>query len=198
MCRISVTGITITCCLNPTLHLAVCFWPIIPVYPGPLSGSYRFIRATRGYNLSGTYRSVAAFQCIAMLEPRISRDMFERLPQEEERLFHRLEEQLWREDTRFDYERMDKLFAPDFLEFGGSGRIHNRQVLISVQPSPIVVQLPLPDFKARRLAPDVVQVTYNTIVRNEGIVQYRRRSSIWTKSAEGWVIRFHQGTPYQP
>lgn len=28
--------------------------------------------------------------------------------------------------------------------------------------------------------------------------QYSRQSSIWSRTESGWVMRFHQGTPYQP
>lgn len=112
--------------------------------------------------------------------------------------FRILEEELWRPDTRFDRKRMNELFALDFVEFGGSGRIHSREASLDAEPSPINVQLPLPEFRARRLSTNVVQVTYNTRVEIDGIVQHRRRSSIWTSTLQGWVIRFHQGTPYEP
>jgi hypothetical protein len=39
-------------------------------------------------------------------------------------------------------------------------------------------------------------VTYNSHVEHDGVVAHARRSSIWTRTAEGWVMRFHQGTPY--
>ena len=35
----------------------------------------------------------------------------------------RLEEELWRQDTRFDRQRMNELIADDFFGFGRSGRI---------------------------------------------------------------------------
>jgi len=112
--------------------------------------------------------------------------------------FRILEEELWRPDTRFNRKRMNELFALDFVEFGGSGRIHSREACLDAKPSPINVQLPLPEFTARRLSTNVVQVTYNTRVEIDGIVQQRRRSSIWTRTPQSWVIRFHQGTPYKP
>jgi hypothetical protein len=59
----------------------------------------------------------------------------------------RLEEELWREETRFDAERMREIIAPDFFEFGRSGRIYRREETLSVPRQPINAVLPLPDFK---------------------------------------------------
>jgi len=94
-------------------------------------------------------------------------------------LLERLEEELWRPETRFDNRRMSEVIAPDFLEFGRSGRIYKRE-----------------DFEARLLDRDVAQVTYNSAVTYGGVVQRARRSSIWSRTPNGWVRRFHQGTPY--
>jgi hypothetical protein len=111
-------------------------------------------------------------------------------------LLERLEEELWREETRFDEKRMREIIAPDFIEFGRSGRIYMREDSLAVPRQPIDAVLPLPDFGARLLHPDVAQVTYNSAVTYDGAVQYARRSSIWSRTPSGWVLRFHQGTPY--
>ena len=39
----------------------------------------------------------------------------------------RLEEELWREETRFDMQRMEEVLAADFFEFGRSGRFYRRE-----------------------------------------------------------------------
>jgi hypothetical protein len=111
-------------------------------------------------------------------------------------LLERLEEELWREETRFDEKRMREIIAPDFIEFGRSGRIYMREDSLAAPRQPIDAVLPLPDFGARLLHPDVAQVTYNSAVTYDGAVQYARRSSIWSRTPSGWVLRFHQGTPY--
>jgi hypothetical protein len=107
-----------------------------------------------------------------------------------------LEEELWREATRFDHARMEDVIAPDFLEFGRSGRVYRRADTLAVPRGPIDAVFPLPDFRARLLHPDVAQVTYNSAVTYGGVVQRARRSSIWSRTETGWVLRFHQGTPY--
>jgi hypothetical protein len=120
------------------------------------------------------------------------------LSPQEESMFRILEEELWQEESRFDLGRMEELIATDFFEYGGSGNIHNREATLSVEPWLIKVELPLPGSKARRLAADVVQITYDSVVEKDEIVQHRHRSSIWTRSTAGWVIRFHQDTPFSP
>ena len=109
----------------------------------------------------------------------------------------RLEEELWREETRYDERRMREIIAPDFLEFGRSGRVYRRDDTLAVPRRPLEAVLPLPDFAARLRHPDVAQVTYNSAVTYDGVVQHARRSSIWSRTPSGWVLRFHQGTPYE-
>ena len=103
----------------------------------------------------------------------------------------RLEEDLWREETRFDKNRMSEVIAPDFLEFGRSGRIYKREDALAVRRQPIDAVFPLPDFRARLLHPDVAQVTYKSAVKYDGVIQHARRSSIWSRTPSGWMLRFH-------
>jgi hypothetical protein len=110
----------------------------------------------------------------------------------------RLEEELWREATRFDPARMEEVFAPDFFEFGRSGRVYRREDTLAAASGPIRARFPLQDFRVRLLAPDVAQVTYNSAVERNGVYEFGRRCSIWTRGKSGWVLRFHQGTPYDP
>ena len=42
------------------------------------------------------------------------------LTAEDRELLQRLEEELWREETRFDLSRMEEVIAEDFFEFGRS------------------------------------------------------------------------------
>ena len=118
-----------------------------------------------------------------------------KLAQHDQNALERLEEELWRPETRFNLQRMKEVIAPDFFEFGRSGRFYRRKDTLAMPSRPIAAVLPLPDFKARLLSPDVAQVTYNSAVTYDGVVQFARRSSIWSRTANGWVLRFHQGTP---
>ena len=42
----------------------------------------------------------------------------------------RLEQAMWRAETRLDLAFQEARFAPDFLEFGRSGRVYNRAQII--------------------------------------------------------------------
>ena len=106
-----------------------------------------------------------------------------------------LEEELWREEARFDVNRMRQIIAEDFFEYGRSGRVYTRGETLAIERQPIHAKLPLPNFQARLISADVAQVTYDTEVSHNGVIQHARRSSIWSKSTRGWQLRFHQGTP---
>ena len=106
----------------------------------------------------------------------------------------RLEESLWREETRFDRDYMDGLLSPAFVEFGRSGRIWTREATLTTPKRKIGARIPLPKFGVRMLSDDVALVTY----RSEGLeddVEVGNRSSIWRKMDDGWKLEFHQGTP---
>ena len=105
-----------------------------------------------------------------------------------------LEEGLWREETRFDRGWMEEVLAPDFFEFGRSGRVYTRQNTIDIEPQPIDARLPLSYFRARLLDSGVAQVTYVSAVSYDGVLELANRSSIWSRTENGWKLRFHQGT----
>ena len=110
-----------------------------------------------------------------------------------------LEESLWRADTRFNVELMQTVFAEDFFEFGRSGRIYARADLLfdSAEKREIPAALPLKDFRVRHLSNDIVQVTYVSEVKRDDSMERANRSSIWSRLSDSWVLRFHQGTPFQ-
>ena len=110
----------------------------------------------------------------------------------------RLEEDMWREGTRYDLAFQERRFAPDFIEFGRSGQVYTREQVICTNPKQIQAVLPLPNLSVRLLDTHTAQVTYDSQVTHAGTVQYAHRSSIWSRIDEIWVMRFHQGTPYMP
>lgn len=109
-----------------------------------------------------------------------------------------LEEGMWRESTRFDSKFQEGSFASDFFEFGRSGRIYTRDQIIHSDSQPIQAVLPLQNLSIRLLDENTAQLTYNSIVSYDGVVEHGRRSSIWSRTENSWVMRFHQGTPYIP
>ena len=106
-----------------------------------------------------------------------------------------LEESLWLSETRFDYEYMDKVLASDFFEFGRSGRTYKREETLSgSRPQTINIKFPLKNFSIALIDTNVALVTYISEVMYEKM-EVANRSSIWLKNADGWKIKFHQGTP---
>jgi hypothetical protein len=114
----------------------------------------------------------------------------------EDVLLRSLEEQLLKPEVRGSPDEVGYLLADEFIEFGSSGRVYDkRQIIAALQqemPDPIT-RISLVDLVARRLAPEVILVTYRTIRPDRP--ESRLRSSIW-KLVEGrWQMVFHQGTP---
>ena len=107
---------------------------------------------------------------------------------------YELEESLWRAETRFDQSYMDKVLAPDFFEFGRSGKTYSRQECLTAAPQKIDATLPLKNFKMHALDAANALVTYVSEVKYDEM-ERANRSSLWTKTSDGWKLRFHQGTP---
>ena len=123
------------------------------------------------------------------------------IPPAEATLLRRLEEGLLKPEVRHSPGQVGDLLSDDFIEFGSSGGVFSKQQVIEAleqegPPDP-TIRLSLVDFIARKLASDVILVTYRTILEGgPGNMQESRiRSSIW-KFIEGrWQMVFHQGTP---
>lgn len=106
-----------------------------------------------------------------------------------------LEEDLWRTEVRFSKERMDVLLDDDFIEFGSSEKIYNKQETLNIPFQEINAQLPLAEFLIKLLSASVVLINYRSIQNStEGIKKKTLRSSIWIKKNNAWKIIFHQGT----
>ena len=116
------------------------------------------------------------------------------ISEEDQSKLQKLEEELWVGETRFDSHYMKEIMAPDFFEFGRSGRVYSRESCLSQERVPIYATIPLQNLQIRLLTHDVAQVTYNSKVIYDGVVEKGRRSSIWTRLGESWKLRFHQGT----
>ena len=119
------------------------------------------------------------------------------LSEQDRRELELLEEDLWRAETRFDKEWMEAVLAPGFFEYGRSGRVYGRDDTLGIAARPIDALLPLRNFTARLLGPDMVHVTYNSVETYESEEQVANRSSIWSRTEDGWRLLFHQATAVQ-
>ena len=99
-----------------------------------------------------------------------------------------LERSLLDFSVRQSTEQLSKLIADDFLEFGSSGKIYNKQDCI--KPDECPRKFVVSDFKINELSKDVTLATYKTT--EDGIASLR--SSIWQRYGDEWKMIFHQGT----
>lgn len=104
-----------------------------------------------------------------------------------------LEERLLQPGIRKSIEELDNLLADEFVEFGSSGRIFNKGIIMNRLPNETIIQMTLMDFEAKLLAPDVALTTFKVLKHTN--MQYSLRSSIWKLKEEKWQMIFHQGTP---
>jgi hypothetical protein len=107
-----------------------------------------------------------------------------------------LEERLLQPNVRKSAEEVSELLSHEFIEFGSSGRIFDKQQIIaSLQMEP-TVRRSLVDFKTWSLAPAVVLVTYRAVRQGTSDQQpiHSLRSSIWKLIDGRWQLLFHQGT----
>jgi len=84
--------------------------------------------------------------------------------------------------------------ADDFWEIGASGKIYDREFVISEllerYKSPEHGDLTCRDFSIRQIAEDLYQLNC-VLLQPERLT---RRTTLWRKASAGWMIVFHQGT----
>jgi hypothetical protein len=109
-----------------------------------------------------------------------------------------LEVALHNPDVRCNPARLDELLHDSFTEFGRSGRSYSRADILEflsleVPPRPIWSQ----DFTVAEISEDIALLTYKSayIETNGELGLHTLRSSLWQRTARGWQMRFHQGTP---
>ena len=106
-----------------------------------------------------------------------------------------LEEKLLAPATRHSVAELDGLLADDFTEFGRSGNVYDKQVVIGRIQKEETSRMTISDFKAVILAPDIILATYRAVkTEADGEKIYSLRSSIWRKAGDKWQMFFHQGT----
>ncbi|MDF6018058.1 nuclear transport factor 2 family protein [Streptomyces sp. JH34] len=87
------------------------------------------------------------------------------------------------------------LLHPDFREIGTSGRLWERDTIIAMLTDPGAPALgPLTASRMRgdQLAADLVHLTFDT--ESKGLRSHR--SSLWRLTGDGWLLYFHQATPF--
>ncbi|MEU1484693.1 nuclear transport factor 2 family protein [Streptomyces sp. NPDC005752] len=87
------------------------------------------------------------------------------------------------------------LLHPDFREIGTSGRLWQRDTIIAMLTDPDAPHpgpLTASRMRGDQLAPDLVHLTFDT--ESKGLRSHR--SSLWRLTGSGWLLYFHQATPF--
>lgn len=105
-----------------------------------------------------------------------------------------LEHSLWCSETRCDRTLMEATFAPDFHEFGRSGRRYTRDDLLPTGKTQ-TIDATLHALAVNDLSDTLALVTYISELRLPTGTEWANRSSLWDRTVGHWQIRFHQGTP---
>ena len=112
-------------------------------------------------------------------------------------LLYDLEERLLQPEIRHSPADLAELLTDDFVEFGSSGLVFDKQSIVTVLGKESAVRFYLTDFKAVPLAPTAVLVTYRAVIfdKVKQLAKHSLRSSIWRLADDRWQMVFHQGTP---
>ena len=116
---------------------------------------------------------------------------------QEEEAFRVLEERLAMPTADDTMAVLASLLAPEFLEFGSSGRIFDRATVLQALVQGDRPRVVLENFKANVIAPGVILVTYvsRSVPGAARSTPPALRSSFWCRREERWQLVFHQGTP---
>jgi ADP-ribose pyrophosphatase YjhB (NUDIX family) len=107
-----------------------------------------------------------------------------------------LEEKLLQPKIRSSAAMLDRLLAPDFVEFGSSGCSSNKRQMIRSLGSETSAEISIDNLQVKMLAPQTALATYRSshgLAGGEG-GKTVLRSSIWQVRDGRWQIIFHQGT----
>jgi len=112
-------------------------------------------------------------------------------------LLRELEERLLCSDVRRSPTAVGELLADEFVEFGSSGRVFDKQQTIdALRGEATTAQRSVLDFRTSALAPGIVLATYRLASSDSDgeAPKHSLRSSIWKLIGERWQMVFHQGT----
>lgn len=109
-----------------------------------------------------------------------------------------LEVALHQPDVRRDPIRVDKLLHESFTEIGRSGRSYSRsQILEFLRVETLSGPVWSQEFSVAEISDNVALLRYKSafVDVNGQLSRHTLRASLWQRTAQGWKMRFHQGTP---
>ena len=108
----------------------------------------------------------------------------------------RLELLLMDPAVRRDRDQVSSLLTDDFVEFGSSGRVWERDSILQLLATETYEAPAVEDFACRLLGEDIALTTYRSVrMKATAKRAVTLRSSIWKRKSGSWKMCFHQGTP---
>lgn len=96
-------------------------------------------------------------------------------------------------------ERLETLLHPAFHEVGRSGRAYDRDSVIAflLPHRASDHRVDAFDYRVHALGADAALLTYRSrhVDREGRVTHAAHRSSVWRRTARGWRLFYHQGTP---
>lgn len=132
------------------------------------------------------------------IDARLKGSQTEKAVDHDLNLIRRLEEELFKQSVRTSRSAVSALLADDFVEFGRSGRVYDKQEIVlslAAEANDAAPELTASGFELKSLADDVVLLTYRTRRVDGDQALHTLRSSIWKRFDGVWRMVFHQGTP---
>ena len=118
-------------------------------------------------------------------------------PDELKRHLCNLETALHCRSGRRDGKALERLLHGAFVEIGRSGRLYGREEILQLLDSEAAIRVHSQNFVMTELSDNIMLLTYRSARIDESgqLFRHALRSSIWQRTADGWQLRFHQGTP---
>lgn len=113
-----------------------------------------------------------------------------------------LEAELHHPGSACTRERLDALLHADFHEVGRSGRPYDRDTVIAflLPHRATDYRVEAFDYRVFPLGAEEALLTYRSqhVSADGSVMHAARRSSVWRRTARGWQLFYHQGTPADP
>jgi hypothetical protein len=109
-----------------------------------------------------------------------------------------LEVELHHPGVKCTRDRLERLLHPEFHEVGRSGHRYDRITVIDfLATHPTLPATVSADFKIELLTPGMALLAYRSWQHHPDGTRFTatHRMSLWSRNADGWQLRYHQGTP---
>jgi len=102
-------------------------------------------------------------------------------------LIYKLETDLLKPEVRTSVEKLNELIADDFIEYGSSGLVYNKQNILERLPQGNSSTYRLSDFEFIILSENIVQTRFKTNrVNLDEAKTTSLRTSLWRKTNDKW------------